>query len=231
MKREVTVTLSAAALSLALLWSGQSIAQTQENENNQATNNNQATTSQIQSNDMVRGLVALTKPLDAKKMKPGTEFQAKLEDTVHLKNGTELPRGSELTGKVATDDMNQTGTSKLALCFTQAKLKNGNTLPIHATIMEVYPPRQFDGYGSGAMEGGAQVPNAGSASIPNTLKVDQINAINGVDLHSNINSRNSGVFVTTKNDDVKLKEGDQLALAISSETNGNTAQNNGTGAR
>ncbi len=33
--------------------------------------------------------------------------------------------------------MNQSGTSKLALRFTNAKLKNGQTVPIKATIVGI----------------------------------------------------------------------------------------------
>jgi hypothetical protein len=50
--------------------------------------------------------------------------------------------------------------------------------------------------------------------------VDQLNALSGVDLHSKIASNNSGVLVSTKNDDVKLRAGTEFALAIAEQPNG-----------
>jgi len=214
------------------MWASQAVAQnSQENQNTQQTAENaKSSTNQPEANGMVRGVVALSHTLDAKSAHPGSQFEAKLESTVHLANGTDLPKGSMLMGQVASDDMNQSGTSKLALRFTQAKTKEGNTVPVHATIMEVFPPKEFNGYGSPNMDTGTLWPNtANSERNAQTLKVDQIGAINGVDLHSNINSQNSGVFVSTKKDDVKLHQGTQLALAIGMENNGQQSSN-GTGA-
>ena len=232
MKRGLAKGISVATLSLAFVWASQAVAQnTQENQNTQQTAENaKSSTNQAEANGMVRGVVALSHTLDAKSAHPGSQFEAKLESTVHLANGTDLPKGSMLMGQVASDDMNQSGTSKLALRFTQAKTKEGNTVPVRATIMEVFPPKEFNGYGSPNMDMGTLWPNtANSEGNAHTLKVDQIGAINGVDLHSNINSQNSGVFVSTKKVDVKLHQGTQLALAIGMENNGQQSSN-GAGA-
>jgi hypothetical protein len=52
--------------------------------------------------------------------------------------------------------------------------------------------------------------------------LDQLDVAPGVDLHSNIASQNSGVFVSTRKDDVKLKQGSQIQFAIGP---GNSGQN------
>jgi hypothetical protein len=61
---------------------------------------------------------------------------------------------------------------------------------------------------------GDQVANDWTRSIH---AVDQIDALSGVDLHSRITSQNSGVLVSTKKDDIKLKRGTEFALAIAPE--------------
>lgn len=95
----------------------------------------------------------------------------------------------------------------LALRFTQADLKDGKTLPIKATIVDL-SPGQSD-Y--------SELMDAANNPIPwdrKTEKVDAIGVLSGVDLHSNIAGNNSGVFVATKKEDVKLRAGSELSLAI-----------------
>ncbi|MGB7264229.1 MAG: hypothetical protein WBC92_01870 [Terracidiphilus sp.] len=157
---------------------------------------------------MVPAQAVLAQAIDAKKMQPGQQFQAKLSDTVHLKNGVELPKGTELIGKVATDKMGVDGRSTLALRFTKADLKNGKVLPIEATIIGIAPPE----YGS-AWDGsdGQAPPNTWNGK---TLQIDEIGALSGVDLHSAIAAQNSGVFVSSKKDNMKFSNQTQLSLAI-----------------
>jgi hypothetical protein len=155
---------------------------------------------------MVPAQALLKQSLDARKLQPGHVFKAELRDTVHLKNGPELPRGTMLIGMVSRDNMKTLGKSRLALRFTQARLKDGKVIPIKATIVGVLSPNNDSLDGS--------VDDAANIWTSKTLQIDQLGAVSGVDLHSNIGSRNSGVFVTTRKDDVKLASGSQLALAI-----------------
>jgi hypothetical protein len=152
--------------------------------------------------------------LDAVKDQSGYTVSAKLEGKVSLSDGTELPRGTVLLGKITTDDMQQQGTSKLALRFDQARLKNGTTVPIRATIVGFYAPAegQID-------EASGVVPNNWTA---NTVQLDQQDAAPGIDLHSKISSQNSGVFVSSRKDDVKLRAGSQIQFAIAPGNNGQT---------
>ena len=164
---------------------------------------------------------SLVKTVDANQDKSGQTVDAKLDGKVRLSNGTELPRGTMLLGKVTTDDMQQQGLSKLALRFDQARLKDGTNVPIRATIVGFYGPAAAETVvGS---EGGVQVPNDWTAK---TLQLDQENVVNGVDLHSRISSQNSGVFVSTKKDDVKLRAGSEIQFAIAPAAT-NNAQSTG----
>jgi hypothetical protein len=159
---------------------------------------------------MTRARAELMRPLDAKKDQSGSAVQAKLEAKVTLTDGTILPDGTILVGEVTADDTQQQGMSKLALRFNQARLKNGTVVPIKATIVGILAPGADD-YGTDSEEAGDRVPNSWTDG---TLQVEQIGVVEGVDLHSKISSENSGVFVSTKKDDVKLKQGSEIQFAI-----------------
>lgn len=212
MKFKTAAKLSITSMSIALLLPAFSLAQSMENS--QPSQNVQSTAAasagQQQATQMVPAQAALVDNLDAKKVQPGGQFKVRLSQKVQLKNGPELPSGTMLIGSVASDDMQMAGTSKLALRFSQAQLKSGKVVPIKATIVGIVPPEMSDSNGREIVPGEQEV-NAWSDS---TLQVDQIDALSGVDLHSKIASDNSGVFVSTKKNDVKLSKGSEIELAI-----------------
>ncbi len=164
---------------------------------------------QQEAGQMVSVQAHLVKALDARKDMAGNQFEAVVDKTVHLKDGTELPHGTVLIGKVATDQMHSSGTSRLALLFTEAKFKDGKAVPIRAMIAGVAGPPDYTGY----MTSTDSLPSWNRT----TLQVDEIGALKNVDLHSRIGGANSGVFVTTKKDDVRLAAGSQLSLAIAAQ--------------
>ncbi|MFZ0743360.1 MAG: hypothetical protein WAM85_03095 [Terracidiphilus sp.] len=214
MKTGTALTLSIAAFSLAFLSPNIARSQnTQSAETSQAATNSPGGSNEAM--QMVPARAALIQNLDARRAKPGQEFRAKLSDTVHLKNGTELPHGTTLIGVVATDKMETAGQSRLALRLTQADLKDGKVVPIKATIVGVFPP-EFENRDGNIVAPGDQQPNSWNSGV---LQVDQIGALSGIDLHSKIAALNSGVFVSSKKDDVKLKQGSELTLAIAARAN------------
>ncbi len=212
MKRNMFFSLPLAALSLVILLP--SSAQTGAMQNTPTAQS--ATTpphGMREAMRMVRARAALDRDLDSNKVKPGDEFRAKLAKKVQLDNGPELPEGTVLVGRVSTDDMKIDGTSKLALRFTHANLKDGQVVPIKATIVGIYAPETVSSEDY-PVPRGDEVPNTWNNG---TLAVDQIDALSGVDLHSKISSRNSGVFVSTKKDNMKLIAGSEFALAIAKQ--------------
>lgn len=155
---------------------------------------------------MVPAQADLTKPLDAKNARTGQKFEAKLNEKVELKNGPVLPKGTRLVGRVVSDQAGENGRSTLTLRFTQADLKDGKTIPIKATIVGLYSAadQYVPGYGA------TQAPNYWT---PNTLQVDQQNALHDVDLHSRISANNSGVLQSSKSN-MHFATGTEFALAI-----------------
>lgn len=207
MKCGAVVTLSFAVASLTLLIpqsaraSGVSSAGAQMNTT--------ISSARHEAMQMVPVEASLERRLDARKDKPGAKFSARLRETVHLKNGPELPNGTILIGSVTTDRMTPRGTSRLALRFTEARLKDGKTVPINATIMDVAQPESgFD------IDSGTEASNGWNGK---TIQMDQINALSGVDLHSMIGASNSGVFVSKKKDKMTLSAGTELTLAIAAK--------------
>jgi hypothetical protein len=203
MKHNAALSLSMAVACLVL--AGPGFAQTQNTDQTGAAAQQEAAI-------MVPAQAAMIKSLDARKDKPGEEFRARLNNTVHLKNGPELPHGTILIGQVTTDDMQTSGNSRLALRFTEAKLKDGKVIPLKAMIVGVQPPESDT-----PTELNEQAPLPWNS---NTLQVDQEGVFSGVDLHSRVNSQNSGVFVTKTKDNVKLRAGSELTLAVAAQSGG-----------
>ncbi len=209
LKHGTTLSFSIAAACFALLTPGLALAENPNASTSPGTAANSTAVSQSvqqEAAQMVPAQARLVKTIDAQKAQAGGQFEAVVDGTVRLKDGTELPHGTVLIGKIAADQMHPDGTSRLALRFTEAKLKDGKTLPIRAMIAGVAAPS----YGSDFTDGEATLPTWSHS----TLQVDEIGALNHVDLHSRIAGQNSGVFIATKKDNVKLAAGSQLSLAI-----------------
>jgi hypothetical protein len=165
---------------------------------------------------MVPAQAALNRSFDARKMQPGQQIRVTLSKTVQLKDGLELPRGTELVGTVVADPANGNGTSRIVLRFTQAELKSGKIVPIVATIVGFYGPVSMDIYGHPVVAGN-QAPNRWNSGV---MEVDQIDSETGIELQSKIASENSGTLVSTKKNVIKLPAGSEFALAIAVQKNG-----------
>lgn len=169
-------------------------------------------TAQQQAAKMASATAVFTSEIDSRKASPGSPFQAKLLKKVRFADGQELPAGTLLVGQIVNDETQSAGLAKLALRFTQANLKNGQTLPIKATIVDVYHvPDDLEAVQYGAVDDPSGWDGKATA-------IDQIGVLSGVDLHSSIASPNSGVFVSTKKDDIKLSKNVGVALAIAPQS-------------
>lgn len=210
-----TAALSIATLSLAMLTPafGQAPNQSWHNNHNQNWHNNNGN-GQQEADHMVRARASLDHSLDADSVRAGAQFRATLSDDVHLNDGVELHRGDALLGRVVTDNMNTPGNSRLAVRFTRAVRKNGQDVPIKATIVAFYTPGKLINNSWSEPE---QIPNTWNDG---TLRVDQLGVMKGVDFHSRIAGPNSGVFVSMTKNNFKIPAGSEFALAITARNNG-----------
>jgi hypothetical protein len=201
------------ALSVALAFGAFVSPQFARAVDNQSGQGASASASQ-EASQMVPATVDLKNEIDARKLHPGDPFEAVLQQNVQLKNGPKLHHGTLLMGTVTTDQTAE-GDARLALRFTRAQLKNGLVIPIKATVVEIAQPQE---------DSGMNVADESGLWSPQTLRVDQVNALSGVDLHSAIASPNSAVFVSNKKDDVKLIAGSQIVVAIAAQQGNNEMQ-------
>jgi hypothetical protein len=165
---------------------------------------------------MVPAQASLAQPIDASKVSRGDLIKATLTEKIQLKNGIELPSGTELTGQVTLDQMQNDGTFSLALVFTNAELKNGTVIPIKATIMRVYALGCRLIYHPLGLDIAYAYPIT-KYWTDRTLQVDQHDALDGVDLQSRIAGSNSGNFVSKKKDGIRLSTETVLELAIAAQ--------------
>src|SRR5277367_643657 len=91
------------------------------------------------SGQLVSANAELQTNVDAKTAKQGDAVTAKLSETVHF-NGTTLPRNTVLVGHIDSVQPSQnSGVSKVVVTFDQAKLENGQAVPVKSTLVGVYP--------------------------------------------------------------------------------------------
>jgi hypothetical protein len=83
----------------------------------------------------------LEKIVHPKKAKVGDEVVARMTDSTKLKDGTELPKGTKIVGKVTEVKMkaDNEGPSKLGLLFDKAQLKDGKEIPVTMALVSVAP--------------------------------------------------------------------------------------------
>ena len=196
------------AMTLALTWCAVPLSVQAQAVNSQDNTDSPAAVSEAA--QMAPALAVLTRELDTKNARPGQQFKAILSDTVHLKSGMELPRGTTLVGTIANEGAPEGAKTALALRFTQADLKSGKTIPIEATIVGIAPP--VDNVGNSSSE---QLPP--QAWDGTESQFDIIGVLSNVDLHSRIAGENSGVFVSAMKSNIKLAERTQIALAIGAQ--------------
>jgi hypothetical protein len=158
---------------------------------------------------MVPAKAILSHTLVASNDRPDSTVEARIRNKVTLSDGTVLPAGAMLIGKVSQDDTQVAGMAKLALRFDQVRTKDGKVVPIKATIVGLYTPGSGDSTTTIGPDN--NMPNTWTHHV---LVVDQLSVASGVDLHSKIASNNSGVFVSTTKRDIKLGAGSELQLAI-----------------
>lgn len=96
----------------------------------------------------------LEKMIHPKKVNVGDAVVARMTEPTKLKDGTELPKGTHLIGKVTEVKMkaDKEGPSKLGVLFDKAQLKDGKEMPLTMALVSVAPRYEPGGVDSVAAE-------------------------------------------------------------------------------
>src|SRR5271170_6491244 len=84
-------------------------------------------------------LTSLTSKLDTKKTKVGDPVSAKTLNPLTLNDGSVVPSGSKILGKVTQVQPKSSGTATLAISFDQLEKKGSAPMPVHGLIAGVAP--------------------------------------------------------------------------------------------
>jgi len=183
---------------------------------------------------LVRARATLETYLDAKRAKPGEAVRARLEADVPIPGGPTLPRNTILEGHVDQAQASEHHSdSSLVVTFDQAKLKNGEVLPVKVTVLAIaepgmaaeedespgpepadttplrpgnFPPAPGTVVGPAA----TQTPSVEGDSLP---AQPQGRGVPGVTLHSDIHQATSATFRSERHN-VHVPDGTEMQLAV-----------------
>ena len=228
-----TVALVAGTIAGGVGWAQNSMQKEMANTNRPTPRNIQLVPAQAQ----------LDKTLNAKRAKQGEVVTAKLEETVKIPDEAALPKNTVLLGHVdAVQASTHRSDSQVTVTFDKARLKNGQTVPIKATVMAIaapasmsneeattsgtMPPAVAGGPGMAGGPGAAGGPGTAGAApaapaqpmnVPeptsNPQSTTAKQGVPGVMLKSDIHQATSATFMS-KGRNVEVPDGTQMELAI-----------------
>jgi hypothetical protein len=117
--------------------------------------------------------VKLTKSLDSSKLKEGDAVEVETAASFKLPDGTLVPKGSKLAGRVTMAKARSKGdqASELTMAFDKLNVANGKQLAVKGTVQAVFPAVEeaaplMAGKASGAAGGGYSGPTVGTVTDP-----------------------------------------------------------------
>jgi hypothetical protein len=169
-------------------------------------------------------LCALTSKVDSKKSKVGDTVTAKTLNPLQLTDGTTLPTGTKLVGKVTQVQAKSSGTATVGIVFTEVDKKGGAPMPVHGLLAAVAPEASLSDsggstndlpMGSGGNKGQA-AGVMGTAINGKTAEQPSIqpgSTIKGVVLNTTPSADGSSVLQSTEKD-FKLDSGTRLEIGL-----------------
>ncbi len=173
--------------------------------------------------------VELTKSLDSKKLKEGEVVTARIAADLRMKDGTDIPRGSKVTGHVTEAKSRSKGDpqSALGIVFDKISLPGGKEMAIKGEIQAVAPnpnagiqdtgvPARLPsaGEGTGAGTSAPPPPNSPTSQQPGRPLLNaQSKGVIGI--HNLELGENSVLISNGKN--VSLDSGTQMMLQVEVE--------------
>lgn len=171
---------------------------------------------------LVGATVRLDHALSTRNTRQGQMVEAKLNGSVKTAEGVDLPKGTELMGRVDRVQASQNGgPSMLSLVFTKAELKDGHTVPVKVTVVGAYPSDE-----AALAVNGDQTMGSAPQHVSSRARIDQeAGLLSHISMHSAVQSHNSARF-EKKDGDFTLKAGTYLQVAIAPR-HANTTMNQG----
>ncbi len=169
-------------------------------------------------------LSVLTSKLDTKKSKVGDPVAAKTLNSLTMSDGSVLPSGTKLTGKVTQVTPKSSGTATIAIAFDQLDKKGAAPMPIHGFLMAVAPEPSMADSGGGTkdlpMGGGGNQAQAAAATGTNinsggnaVAPIQAGSSIKGVTLSTTPAADGSSVLQSSDKD-FKLDSGTRLEIGL-----------------
>jgi hypothetical protein len=173
-------------------------------------------------------LAELTSKLDTKSAKVGDAVVAKTVADLKMTDGSIIPKGSKLEGKVTQVESKAAGNGNVSLgiLFDQLDVKGGQQKPIHGVLVAIAPrPSLSDQEASsgslpqgstrnvGAMAaatGGG--PNAGSGGEQQAAPMSPGSTMKGVQLDTKLAT--DGATVLRANKDIHLESGMKIEVGL-----------------
>jgi hypothetical protein len=172
----------------------------------------------------------VTKTLDSSKLKQDDSIEVETAGSFKLPDGTLVPKGSKMMGRVVTAKARAKGDpdSELTLVFNKLSIQGGKVLALKGTVQAVYPAAQepqgpnmatmgTSGGGSARGAGGDATGLTNSRTgmdtqAPSTAQLDVDTKAIGVQGVHDL-SLDNGVL-TSKGKDVKLGVGVRLVVRV-----------------
>jgi len=180
----------------------------------------QAGTGQPLAKDAV--LSSLTTKLDTRKTKVGDPVAAKTLNPLTLNDGSVLPSGSKITGKVTQVQPKSSGSATLAITFDQLEKKGAAPMPVHGVVAAIAPLPDSGGGGPAGGDlplKGTAAQNAAQSGLsqgpagngPETIPPGS--SIKGVVL-SNVAAADGSSVLQSSDKEIKLETGTRLEIGL-----------------
>jgi hypothetical protein len=172
--------------------------------------------------------VKVVKTLDSSKLKEGDTVEVETVGSFKLPDGTLVPKGSKLTGRVTAAKARSKGDadSELTITFDKLNIASGKQLSLKGTVQAVFPPQEeaepmMAGKATGAAGGGADGANVGVVTDSKTgagmqsssqadpaknPKVEGVQGMRGLELKNGV--------LTSKGKNVKLGDGVRMIVRV-----------------
>lgn len=170
-----------------------------------------------------RGVNArLDQELDAQSAQVGQRVEVKLDRTVKTADGTSLPGGTQVWGRVEKVQASQNGgPSMVTLRFTTAEMKDGQKVPVKVTVIGAFPANARNSYVNSM---GGELPPPPRHINAKDKYTQEPGLLKHIELKSAVQGNNSGTF-RDMSGNVKLSRGTYLQLAIARRTGASMQQN------